>query len=52
VSYAEGICPVAERLHRETMLLIAVVRPTATEDDMDDIAAAIWKVWEHRKELT
>jgi len=52
VSYAEGICPVAERLHRETMLLIAVVRPPATEDDMDDIAAAIWKVWEHRKELT
>jgi perosamine synthetase len=51
VSYAEGICPVVERLHRETVLLIAVVRPPATEHDMDDIAAAIRKVWEHRKML-
>jgi perosamine synthetase len=50
-SYAEGICPVAERLHRETMLLLAVVRPPATERDMDDIAAAIWKVWQHKKDL-
>jgi dTDP-4-amino-4,6-dideoxygalactose transaminase len=49
--YEEGMCPVVERLHRETMVLLAIVRPPATERDMDDIAAAIRKVWAHRAEL-
>lgn len=49
--YQEGICPVTERLHKQTLLLTPVVRPRATERDMDDIAAAIRKVWEHRAEL-
>ncbi|MFZ1057703.1 MAG: DegT/DnrJ/EryC1/StrS family aminotransferase [Candidatus Rokuibacteriota bacterium] len=49
--YEEGICPVVERLHNRDMLLIAVVRPPATERDIDDIAAAIGKVWEQRREL-
>ncbi len=49
--YQEGICPVTERLHKQTLLLTPVVRPPATERDMDDIAAAIRKVWEHRAEL-
>lgn len=49
--YEAGMCPVVERLHSETMLLLAVVRPPATERDMDDIAAALTKVWEHRTEL-
>jgi dTDP-4-amino-4,6-dideoxygalactose transaminase len=50
--YQEGICPVTERLHTHTLLLIPVVRPPATERDMDDIVAAILKVWEHRADLT
>jgi dTDP-4-amino-4,6-dideoxygalactose transaminase len=49
--YEEGICPVVERLHNQEMLLLAVVRPPATERDMDDIAAAIRKVSEHRRAL-
>lgn len=49
--YEEGVCPVVERLHASTMVLLAVVRPPATERDMDDIAAAIAKVWTHRAEL-
>lgn len=49
--YEEGACPVVERLHNQAMLLLAVVRPPATEQDMDDIAAAIEKVWEHRRAL-
>lgn len=49
--YEEGVCPVVERLHDRSMLLLAVVRPPATERDMDDIAAAIRKVWEHRRAL-
>jgi dTDP-4-amino-4,6-dideoxygalactose transaminase len=51
VSYAAGICPVTERLHERAMVLFAVVRPPATERDMDDIAAAVRKVWARRREL-
>jgi perosamine synthetase len=50
-SYGAGLCPVTERLHAERMVLIAVARPPATERDMDDVAGAIRKVWEHRDEL-
>lgn len=49
--YEKGICPVVERLHSQNMLILAVVRPPATERDMDDITAAIRKVWEQRKTL-
>lgn len=49
--YEEGLCPVTEQLHRETMVLLAVVRPPAGESDMDDITAAIWKAWEYRGQL-
>ena len=49
--YKDGICPVVERLHRQSMLILAVVRPPATEHDMDDIIATIRKVWGHRKAL-
>src|SRR5207245_7756413 len=52
VSYAEGICPVAERLHRETMLLIAVVRPPARGAAVTDMAGATWKVREPRSSVT
>lgn len=49
--YEEGICPVVEHLHNQTILLLAIVRPPATQRDMEDIAAAIRKVWEHREAL-
>ncbi len=49
--YDAGLCPVAEHLHGRAMLLTPVVRPPARERDMEDIAAAIRKVWEHRREL-
>jgi dTDP-4-amino-4,6-dideoxygalactose transaminase len=49
--YEEGICPAVERLHNQTMVLLAIVRPPATESDMDDVACAIQKVWRCRGEL-
>lgn len=49
--YEPGLCPVAERLHRETLLLLDVVRPRADQRDMDDIVAVIEKVWERRSDL-
>lgn len=50
--YDRGICPVTEELHFNKMLVIPVVRPPAQDQDMQQIAAAVTKVWEHRGEIT
>lgn len=42
--YEAGLCPVAERMYREEMLLSPVVREPLTVADMDDVADAIEKV--------
>lgn len=49
--YAPGICPVAEELHFQKVVVLAVVRPPATTDDMDQITTAVRKVWTRREEL-
>lgn len=50
-SYEKGICPVAERLHEQDLVLTPVARPPATEADMADVLKAVEKVWEGRDEL-
>jgi perosamine synthetase len=47
VSYANGLCPVAEDLCARSALWTFVVRPPATVDDMQDIVAAVEKVIGH-----
>lgn len=49
--YDKGICPVAERMHERDLLLLGVVRPPSTMADMDDIANAMAKVFENRREF-
>lgn len=49
--YDKGTCPVAEALHERELLLLSVVRPPSTFQDMDDITMGISKVLEHRDEL-
>jgi dTDP-4-amino-4,6-dideoxygalactose transaminase len=44
VSYAKGLCPVAEDLCARTALWTFVARPPATERDMEDIVAGFEKV--------
>lgn len=44
VSYAKGLCPVAEELCASRALWTFVVRPPATESDMQDIADVFEKV--------
>jgi perosamine synthetase len=44
VSYEAGVCPVAERLHDEELLLLDVCRAPLTEDDIDDVADSFAKV--------
>ena len=52
VSYAKGLCPVAEDLCARSALWTFVVRPPATIRDMKDIVAAFEKVLENSASLT
>ncbi|MEM3184919.1 MAG: DegT/DnrJ/EryC1/StrS family aminotransferase [Candidatus Hadarchaeales archaeon] len=51
VSYHMGICPVAEEMYFKKMLILPVVRPPASENDMDDIVDAVRKIFENKDEL-
>ena len=51
VSYERGICPVAERLHDEQLILADVVRQPLTSADIDDVAEAFEKVLSQRDAL-
>jgi hypothetical protein len=45
VSYAKGICPIAEDLHDRTFIAIAMCFNELEDDDVDLIIAAFKKVW-------
>ena len=45
VSYAKGICPVAEKLHDETYIGFAMCLHDLSDTDVDLIAQAFHKVW-------
>ena len=51
VSYAKGICPVAERLHDSTFLGFAMCLHELSDDDVDLIISAFRKVWSSLDEL-
>ncbi len=44
VSYAPGLCPVAERMYERELILAALCHPPQTEADMDDVARVFDKV--------
>jgi dTDP-4-amino-4,6-dideoxygalactose transaminase len=47
VDYRKGICPVAERLHDETFIGLEMCLHELPDEDVDLIAAAFSKVWNH-----
>lgn len=49
--YKKGLCPVAEDLYNERLVITLVARPYATRNDMDDVVAAFEKIHKHAKEL-
>ncbi len=49
--YSKGICPVAEKLHTDTMIHTTMFGPHFSTSDLDDIANAFFKVWENRHSL-
>ena len=42
--YSPRLCPVAEKLHNEDLIMTLLARPPATFKDMDDIISAIEKI--------
>ena len=51
-NYAEGSCPRAERLWRDELFFHRLTGMNLTRDDMADVLAAFWKVWDNRGELS
>jgi dTDP-4-amino-4,6-dideoxygalactose transaminase len=51
VSYARGLCPVAERMHFHELVFANVCHAGMREADLDDVIAAIRKVKEYVHEL-
>jgi hypothetical protein len=51
VSYAKGICPVAEQFHDESYMGFAMCLHDLSEADVDLIAQAFRKVWKNLSEL-
>jgi perosamine synthetase len=50
-SYPVGLCPVAERMHFDELLITDICHADITQTDLDDFVAAIEKVLQHRSEL-
>jgi len=51
VDYKKCICPVAEKMYGETLMIHELMRPGMTKEDLDDVASAFIKVWENIDEL-
>jgi len=51
VSYAKGICPVAEKMHDEAFLALPMCLYEFRDEDADAIINAFHKVWEHLDRL-
>jgi perosamine synthetase len=51
ISYARGICPVAEELHSRTFIGLEMCMNELPDEDVDSIVEAFKKVWENLDEL-
>jgi dTDP-4-amino-4,6-dideoxygalactose transaminase len=51
VSYADGLCPTAEKAHFSRVITHEMMRPGMQRADLDDVAAAFHKVWENLDKL-
>jgi dTDP-4-amino-4,6-dideoxygalactose transaminase len=49
--YADGTCPVCERMHEHEVLDLVTIHAGLSEADIEDVAAAIIKVQRRRAEL-
>jgi dTDP-4-amino-4,6-dideoxygalactose transaminase len=51
VEYTKGICPIAEKLHDETYLGFAMCLHDLTDENVETIVEAFYKVWANMDEL-
>ncbi len=51
-SYEKGICPVTDRLYEKELVLNAVMRAPATQEDAQDVILAINKILENKDEFS
>jgi perosamine synthetase len=51
VCYDRGTCPVCESMHFDVLINHELMTPSMSSQDLDDVALAFQKVWEHRSEL-
>lgn len=51
IDYSKGICPVAEKMHEDVLIVHEMMLPSMTRNDLDDVISAFNKVWENRHEL-
>lgn len=49
--YAQGLCPVAEKMHFEVLFTHEYMRPGMTKDDMMNVVNAVEKIFENIHEL-
>lgn len=50
-SYTKGTCPVYEELHSDRIIHTTMFGPHFSNQDLDDVANAFFKVWENRHTL-
>jgi dTDP-4-amino-4,6-dideoxygalactose transaminase len=51
VDYPVGLCPVAERMHFQEVVISDLIHASLSPSDMDDVIAAFRKVADNRSEL-
>ena len=51
VKYEKGLCPVTERMYEKELFYHDLMRPSMSNDDMDDVVMAFEKVWDNRHML-
>lgn len=51
VNYKHGICPVAERMHEQELMVTGVCRYPHTKQDIDDAILAFRKIFDHLDDL-
>jgi len=52
INYQKGLCPVAERLNEQEVILTNIIYPPITTDDMDGFISALKKVVSHAPKIT
>jgi len=50
-NYDKGACPTTELLHEKELVLTLILRPPATENDLEDVIDAIHKILENKYEF-